>query len=71
MAKRKTARKTAKRSPTRKTPAAGKKRAGAPGAAPAIQGWPTDPMGGVPPPEAPYTVGLSRCDVVTADSVMV
>jgi hypothetical protein len=48
MAKKKTARKTAKRSPTRKTPATGKKRAGA-DAAPAIQGWPTDPMGGVPP----------------------
>ena len=49
MAKKKTARKTAKRSPTRKTPARGKKRVGSPDAAPAIQAWPTDPLGGVPP----------------------
>jgi hypothetical protein len=51
MAKRRAARKSATRSSTRKTARGGTKRtaAGKAAAAPAIQGWPTDPMGGVPP----------------------
>jgi hypothetical protein len=43
MAKKKSARKPRARSSTRKTPAT----------TPAIQGWPTDPMGGVPPLQLP------------------
>jgi hypothetical protein len=65
MAKRKAARKSEKRSSKRKPAAGGtrrtaarkssaprgasRRRGGAAAAAPAIQGWPTDPMGGVPP----------------------
>src|SRR4029453_11602410 len=63
MAKRKTVRKSDKRPSTRKRAAAGRKRTvtrrtstrrpARPAAAPAIQGWPTDPMGGVPPLQLP------------------
>ena len=70
MAKRKGARKSAKRSSTRKVGSRGTDadrcakilgtagarrgaRGGAAAAAPAIQGWPTDPMGGVPPLHLP------------------